>query len=162
VLVGSPRNEVAVVRQALREADAHQSDILILCAGDRGGYGISLEDAFCAGMLVERLVKLHSRLVPPEESASRPDALAMSDSAIVAHRLFHSYLGPRDGHATPETLLKVFNESRNGRDLPNRGYAADLEYCSEVDVTTVVPRLEVRDGLLVVVAHGSGESHGPG
>src|SRR5690348_13870896 len=34
VLVGSPRNEVAVVRQAIREAAARNADILILCAGD--------------------------------------------------------------------------------------------------------------------------------
>ncbi len=121
VLVGSPRNEVAVVRQAIREANALDCDILIVCAGDRGGYGISLEDAFCAGMLVERLVKLNPRLVPPEELARVPFALALSDSAIMAHRLFHSYLGPRDSHASTETLQKVFAESRNGRELPGKG-----------------------------------------
>jgi len=45
VLVGSPRNEVAVVRQAIREAAARACDILLLCAGDHARFGVSLEDA---------------------------------------------------------------------------------------------------------------------
>jgi 2-phosphosulfolactate phosphatase len=158
VLIGSPRNEVAVVRQAVREARANAWDILILCAGDNGGYGISLEDAFVAGMLVERFVKLSPRRVAPEEASGNPDLLGLSDSAIVAHRLFHSYLGPLQGHATPEIIRAMFAESRSGRDLPSIGYAADLDHCAEIDITTVVPRLERRDGRLVVVAQGPGET----
>jgi 2-phosphosulfolactate phosphatase len=158
VLVGSPRNEVAVVRLARREALARGCDILILCAGDQGSYGISLEDAFVAGMLVERLVKLSPRRVTPDQSGEEPAALALDDSAIVAHRLFRSYLTPQTppqtAHATPETILAMFAESRNGRELPGKGYGADLEYCAEIDVTTVVPRLEVHGDVLKVVAHG--------
>ena len=153
VLIGSPRNEVAVVRQAIREARAHNYDILLLCAGDNGGVGISLEDAFCAGMLVERIVKLNPRRVGPEELADA-DALALDDSAIVVHRLFRSYLLRGDTGATPEVIQAMFAESRSGRDLPMKGYAADLEYCAEIDVTTVVPRLDVRGDALVVVAQG--------
>ena len=88
-------------------------------------------------------------------------ALALDDSAIVAHRLFRSYLGPSSGpgtpHATSETILTMFSEARSGRDLPSKGFGADLEYCAEIDVTTVVPRLEVRGDLLTVVAHGPGD-----
>jgi 2-phosphosulfolactate phosphatase len=160
-LIGSPRNEVAVVRLAIREAVERGCSILIVCAGDLGGYGISLEDAFVAGMLVERLVKLSTRRVVPEEATGQPDALALDDSAIVVHRLFRSYLGPGNGHATTETLKAVFAEARSGRDLPTKGFLADLEYCSEIDVTTVVPRLEQRGDALTVVAQGSGESTGP-
>src|SRR5262249_18573771 len=157
VLVGSPRNEVAVVRQARREALARGGNILILCAGDQGGYGISLEDAFVAGMLVERLVKLSPHRVTPDRSAAEPGALALDDSAIVAHRLFRSYLGPLATHATPDTMQAMFAEARSGRDLPSKGFGADVEYCAEIDVTTVVPRLEMRGDVLAVVAHGSGE-----
>ncbi len=152
VLVGSPRNEVAVVRQATREAAARGYDLLILCAGDQGGYGISLEDAFVAGMLVDRLLKLSPRRLAPGEAASEPDALALDDSAIVAHRLFRSYLGSKPGHATRENLLAMFAESRRGRELPTIGFSADLEYCSEIDVTTVVPRLDGAGATLTVVA----------
>ena len=153
VLVGSPRNEVAVVRQAIREAHARAGDILLLCAGDTGGVGISLEDAFCAGMLVDRIVKLNPRRVTPEEPAN-PDVLALDDSAILVHRFFRSYFQRGDGGATPETIQAMFAESRSGRDLPGKGYGADLEYCSEIDVTTVVPRLDVRGDAVVVVAQG--------
>lgn len=162
VLVGSPRNEVAVVRQGIREARANDWGIMILCAGDGDGYNISLEDAFVAGMLVERLVKLNPRRVPPEQAAGQVDSLSLADSAIVAHRLFRSYLGPLQTHATTEMLMTMFAESRSGRDLPSKGYGADLEYCSEIDVTTVVPRLETRDGRLVVVAPGLGEPRDSG
>jgi 2-phosphosulfolactate phosphatase len=162
VLVGSPRNEVAVVRLARREARARGCDILILCAGDQNLAGVSLEDAFVAGMLVERLVKLSPRRVTPEQIGEDPDALALDDSAIVAHRLFRSYLGGLATHATPEMLRSVFEEARNGRELPNKGYGADLEYCAEIDVTTVVPRLDVRGETLAVVAQGPGESRDSG
>lgn len=162
VLVGSPRNEVAVVRHALREAAARACNILILCAGDQGGYGVSLEDAFFAGMLVERFVKLSPRRVAPEQANGQPDALALDDSAIVAHRLYRSYLGPNsNGHATSETLLAMFAEARNGRRLPQDGFGADLDYCAEIDVTTVVPHLEVRDGVLAVVVQAPGDPRHP-
>jgi 2-phosphosulfolactate phosphatase len=162
VLVGSPRNEVAVVRLARREALVRGCDILVLCAGDQNLAGVSLEDAFVAGMLVERLVKLSPRRVTPEQTAEESDALALDDSAIVAHRLFRSYLGGLATHATPETLQAVFEEARNGRELPHKGYGADLEYCAEIDVTTVVPRLDVRGDALAVVAHGPGDSRDSG
>jgi 2-phosphosulfolactate phosphatase len=165
VLVGSPRNEVAVVRQALREAAARGCDILLLCAGDHAGYGISLEDAFVAGMLVERLVRLNPHRLAPEDAATDPAALALDNSAIVVHRLFRSYLGPSTmtssgpvpAHATSETVMAMFAEARSGRHLPSLGLGSDLEYCAEIDVTTVVPRLDVRGDALVVVAQGPGE-----
>ena len=162
VLVGSPRNEVAVVRLATREAVARGCDVLILCAGDLAGYGISLEDTFVAGMLVERFVKLNPHRVAPSESADQPGALALDDSAIVANRLFRSYLAPNaNGYATSETLFQMFAEARSGRDLPAKGFGADLDYCAEIDVTTVVPRLEVRGDALVVVAQASGDPRQP-
>ena len=152
VLVGTPRNEVAVTRLALREARARDLDLLIVCAGDEGGYAISLEDAFVAGMLVERLIKLHARHVPAEAAAGDSEALSLDESAILVHRAFCSYLRGTEAHATSETLLTVFEESRNGRGLPRKGYADDLDYCAQVDVSTVVPRLEILDGQLAVVA----------
>jgi 2-phosphosulfolactate phosphatase len=163
VLVGSPRNEVAVVRLARREALARGCDILLLCAGDQNVAGVSLEDTFVAGMLVERLVKLSPHRITPEQQDAEPDALALDDSAIVAHRLFRSFLGGLPNtHATTATLRAVFEEARNGRELPHKGYGADLEYCSEIDVTTVVPRLEVRGDVLAVVAHGPGDPRDSG
>ena len=154
VLVGTPRNEVAMTRLAVREARARDLDLdlVVVCAGDENGYAISLEDAFVAGMLVERLIKLHARHVPAEEAEADHEALSLDESAILVHRTFCSYLRGPDAHATPETLLTVFEESRNGRDLPRKGYADDLEYCAQVDVSAVVPRLAIVDGALAVVA----------
>jgi phosphosulfolactate phosphohydrolase-like enzyme len=113
-------------------------------------------------MLVERFVKLSPRLVAPEQADGDPHVLALDDSAIVAHRLFRSYLAPNsNGHAGTETLMGVFAEARNGRRLPLDGFGADLEYCSEIDVTTAVPHLEVRDGVLAVVVQAPGDSRQP-
>ena len=152
VLVGTPRNEVAVTRLAVREARERSLGLLIVCAGEKRGHAVSLEDAFVAGMLVDRLIKLHARHVPAEEADGDAEALSLDDSAILVHRMYCSYLRGPDAHATPETLLAVFGESRNGRDLPRKGYADDLAYCAQVDVSTVVPRLAVVDGALSVVA----------
>ena len=52
----------------------------------------------------------------------------------------------------------MFAEARNGRRLPQDGFGADLEYCAEIDVTTAVPHLEVRDGVLAVVVQAPGDS----
>jgi 2-phosphosulfolactate phosphatase len=158
VLVGSPRNEVAVTRQAAREASTRACNVLILCAGDQAGYGVSLEDAFVAGMLVERFIRMSPRRVTPREASDHPDALALDDSAIMAHRLFRSYLGSGDGHVTSEAMFAMFAESRSGRDLPEKGFGGDLAYCAEIDVTTAVPRLGMRGDVLTVVAQGSGDS----
>ena len=118
VLVGSPRNEVAVVRHAIREAAARGCDILILCAGDQGGYGDQPRRRLLrrdAGRAVREAEPAPGRA--RGRRTSEPDALALDDSAIVAHRLFRSYLGPNsNGHATSETLMTMFAEARNGRD----------------------------------------------
>ncbi len=151
-LVGTPRNEVAVTRLAVREARERALDLLIVCAGDEGGYALSLEDAFAAGMLVDRLIKLHARHVPAPDADGNVEALSLDESAILVHRMFGTYLRGQEAHATSETLLTVFGESRNGLDLPRKGFADDLTYCAQVDVSTVVPRLVNRDGLLAVVA----------
>ncbi len=90
--------------------------------------------------------------MPAEAADGDTDALSLDESAILVHRTFCSYLRGPEAHATSETLLTVFEESRNGRELPRKGYADDLEYCAQVDVSTVVPRLEVVDGELAVVA----------
>ena len=152
VLVGTPRNEVAVTRLAQREARERGLDLLIVCAGDEGGYALSLEDAFVAGMLVDRLIKHHARHVSAEDADGDAQALSLDESAILVHRMYCSYLRGPEAHATPETLLTMFGETRNGRVLPRKGFADDLAYCAQVDVSTVVPRLEVVDGVLAVVA----------
>jgi phosphosulfolactate phosphohydrolase-like enzyme len=66
--------------------------------------------------------------------------------------------GPVPPHATSETLMTMFSEARSGRHLPSVGFGADLEYCAEIDVTTVVPRLDVRGDQLVVVAQEPGDA----
>lgn len=152
VLVGSPRNEVAVVRQAIREAQQRECGVLIVCAGEGGGARVALEDTFCAGMLVDRLLKLSVRRVHPEDDDGATGTIALDDSAIVAHRLYLSFAKAGSGAITSETIHSMLGEGRSGRFLPAHGYSADLAYCAEIDVTTVVPRLEVRPEVLAVVA----------
>ena len=93
-------------------------DITVLCAGDSGT--LSLEDAVCAGLLVQRM-------------AARAPGVALSDAAVVALRLAEYY---------GERLGEVRRDSRWARRLAGKGRAADLDACLRLDTTAVVPVFE--------------------
>jgi 2-phosphosulfolactate phosphatase len=155
-LVGTGRNGAAVARFALEAAERNACDLTIVCAGDEFGTLFSLEDLFFAGFLVELLASLRGFRWPVDESDPRPGdpgSWTLDESSIAARRLYRSYLSPGEDWTspTPESVLSMFREARNGHTLPRLGYEADLEYCAEVNRSSTIPRLIYERGHLVLV-----------
>ena len=107
VLAASLVNLEAVVAAA-READ---EDVVVLCAGVKGEF--TLDDAFCAGRIVERL------------------GGELSDGAAAAIRLSASFGTPEDG----------LRSSRSARNLVAAGLDDDIAWCARESVLDVVPRV---------------------
>jgi 2-phosphosulfolactate phosphatase len=99
---------------------------LAVCAGESGRF--CLEDAACAGLLVERL------------RALRPDA-PLSDGARAVAALWSHYRGDPGA---------VLSDAVWARVLAARGQGADLPLCAALDAFDAVP--VARDGELVLEA----------
>ena len=91
-------------------------DILILCAGREGHF--SLEDTVCAGMLINSIRYKMQNDFPK------------SDANTIAQILYLKY---------STDLLGMLKESQHGKYLINIGLDKDLEYCSTVDLFSIVP-----------------------
>lgn len=128
VFAGSMLNASAVARTAEREAGRRGQTLLIQCAGDLGGRAFDLEDAFCAGALVDLLT-------------SGRKTLELNDEAETARRLYQSYGG---------SAIDAFRQAHHGAGLTRVGLGADVEFCTQRDLYRVVPALErTRGGLLL-------------
>jgi 2-phosphosulfolactate phosphatase len=99
-------------------------DVLIVCAGQRGRF--CLEDAVGGGMLIDRLLTISDR------------SLELSDAARAAHQLFVVH---------QNDLLGMLQCCEWGKHLIQKGFGSDLEICSGVDTTEVVPVMQ--EGRLV-------------
>jgi len=132
VLLASLLNLSAAVSAALEEATAGEFAVAVLCAGNGRGRRFSLEDAFCAGALVDAL-------------ASREGVeVSLWSSAAAAQRIYRSYRG---------SARAMFRESDHAAGLAKLGFGADLTFCARRDVFDVVPTLErTPEGLLRIVA----------
>ena len=93
-------------------------DSLIVCSGYEGGF--SLEDAVCAGAIVERTVQLATGLI-------------LGDGARACQVLWERF---------GSDLVRLFRETDWGRRMLALGFEADLAVCARVDVTDVVPTME--------------------
>ena len=112
VVAGCLRNAAAAARCV---ADARR--VLLLCAGERWGDGsarFAYEDFVGAGAVVERLTALVPGLVCSPE----------------AHAAALAFAGLQPLELTP-----------SGSELVERGFAADVELASQVDVSDVAPVL---------------------
>ena len=118
------------VEAAADWAVAQGRDVTVLCAGDGGA--LSLEDAVCAGLLVQRM-------------AARAPGVELSDAAVVALRLAEHYR---------ERLDEVRRDSRWARRLASRGRGADIDACLRLDTTAMVPVFEA--GIIVPGSGGRG------
>ncbi len=112
-------NAGAAARWALEQ----ERDLVILCAGERRAF--SLEDAVCAGIVVERML---------EEAGS----LELTDAALAALRLGEHYAGRLD---------RLALESEWARNLARQGRAADLDACLRLGTSPLVPVFEA--GIIV-------------
>ena len=96
-------------------------DFWMVCAGKAMGLGsFSLEDAVCAGMILDKLEK--------ENSVS----LELSDSSRAA-QVLHKSLG--------RSILKMMKNSDHGRYLKEIGFEEDIKVCAAVDSIMVLPVL---------------------
>jgi len=110
-LIGSFLNAKAVCQQAT----TYGKDILIVCAGTDGLF--SLEDALCAGLLVQIL--------------SEGCGMVLSDSAYAAMLMYAAGQG---------ALVETGIVSRNGQRLRELNRIDDVEYCMQINTLTVVPQ----------------------
>src|SRR2546426_2744157 len=102
-----------VCREAWHESTARGDDLAVVCAGREGGFAI--DDAYCAGYLVDTLLQYGS----PE----------LTDASIAALRLYRS---------EPDTLA-VFSQSAAGRNVVRLRLADDVAFCAQRDVSDLVP-----------------------
>jgi len=117
-------------------ADAIAKDarpVHILCAGTREE--VSMEDALVAGALTERLV-----------GAGR--TLVADDSARLCV-LLHAQATSR-----PDGVLRVFRDSRGGRNLRRIGLDADIVFCVEHQLHGVAPVYDDASGGITGLGRG--------
>ncbi len=105
----------ANIRSVAQKLIRLNEDCVILCAGSNNLF--SLEDSVCAGALIEQIIKLKSDV-------------ELSDAARGAVALNKSFGKDR---------LKTLKESEHGRLLLRNGFETDLEFCSKINTTDVVP-----------------------
>src|SRR5262249_24062075 len=117
--VGAFVNAAAVVRWLTRAPGG----VIFVCAGESGRF--CLEDATCAGLMVERL------------RAARPGA-AVSDAARAASLLYGRYPGGPGGMRAGR---------RGARRRTDQGGGGALPRCTALDILDVVPI--ARDGRLI-------------
>lgn len=130
VVTGAYLNATAAARFVAREAAVRGLDIVLICAGNGGGSLFSLEDAVCAGALLE-LIEREVR------------GLELRSSAKAALRLYRTYESP----------AAAFEDAEHALALRKIGLSADVAFCAQRDVFDVVPRLaRTPDGSLRLVA----------
>ncbi len=109
---------ISVVVDYMKEING---DFLIICAGRANTFGgFSLEDAVCAGMIIQRLQEVKSAEVE------------LTDSARASHLLYRS-LG--------RTIPKLLKTCDHGQYLAEIGFGEDLKICAAIDSVPVLPLL---------------------
>jgi 2-phosphosulfolactate phosphatase len=99
-----------------------KKDFLLICAGRINSIGyFSLEDAVCAGMMIQKLMK--------DESLE----LELSDSAKASLALHKSF---------GRSILKMLRSSEHGKYLIEIGFTEDLRICAAVDSVPILPMLQ--------------------
>jgi len=110
-LIGSFINAGAVCQEARR----HEKNIVIVCAGTDRTF--SLEDALCAGLLVQTLAETGE--------------MSLTDSAAGALLMYKE---------AKFKILETAGNSRNGRRLRDLNRLDEVAYCLQTNIVTSVPR----------------------
>ena len=92
------------------------TDVAIVCAGSAESY--TLEDALCAGMIAKIL----------EEQFNAE----LSDFAFTLKHLYEGYEG---------NLMQAMQHCHHAQLLLSKGFASDVKYCLQKDITDIIPRL---------------------
>jgi 2-phosphosulfolactate phosphatase len=127
IFAGAVVNASAVAKAAYEAAARLQKDVMIQCAGDLGGRAFDLEDAFCAGAIVDAI--------------SKEGAFELNDEAEAARRIYGAFGGSAEA---------AFRVARHGEGLRRVGLGADVAFCAQRDLYDVVPVASMtRAGLFI-------------
>jgi len=97
------------------------SDFLLICSGRANSFSnFSLEDAVCAGMIVNTL------------SGDKGAGLELTDAASAVRALYKTY---------GRSLLKMMKNTDHGRYLTEIGFLEDIKIAAAVDTYPVLPVL---------------------
>jgi len=121
IIIGSFLNLQAVCNYCTN----YRGDILIICAGKEGKF--SLEDAACAGMIINSLRGVF------------PVACQEADANLSARLLYEKF---------GNNILEILRKSQHGRYLESIGLGEDLKSCSQLDFFHIVPIF--RDGIISI------------
>jgi len=124
VMAAAPVNAEAVLRLAL----APGRDVLVVCAGLRGGF--AEDDTLAAGLFVDRLVQ------------------AGAEPSDAAREALTRYQTARDD------LAEALRMTEHGRITVGLGFDADIELCATPDRYSRVAVLGEHDGRPVLEPHG--------
>lgn len=112
IMVGSFFNIGATAQRCFKL----NKDLLIFPSGDEGNF--SLEDTVCGGMLIDAILRKWGKTIE------------LTDSSCAAQLLYQRF---RD------QLVEALRLSNHGKDLIDLGLGDDLPYCSQTDITDLVP-----------------------
>lgn len=119
--------------------NALDEDFTIICSGKLNDF--CLEDAVCAGMLLNKL------------NVGRN--LELMDSEVAAMNLSND-LAMLLNVPSQEKVLRMLNTSEHGRYLSQIGFEKDLEICSKIDSYPIIPLF--RNGVIRLKEQFEGES----
>jgi len=125
-LVNLSAVSLAVAHAAMNNA---LRSIFLVCAGRHGKP--SLEDLYCTGLLAQKLCS---------EFAASEMSPELSDTTLLATE----YAG-----INRDKPLAMLTASEHGRYLQEIGFAADLEFASQIDKYDIVPRF---DGERIIIS----------
>ena len=120
-LVVGLTNRSASVSRIQQKLNKGLNSIVIVCSGRKATTRITLDDIYTAGSIISNLLSL-------------PDTvIRIDDSVKVAQRIFENYSSP----------LAALQDSDTADLLHEVGNEADIEFCSRLDVHTIVPELKL-------------------
>jgi 2-phosphosulfolactate phosphatase len=119
VVVASYVNHTAVLSM-LRAALRGGTDVAIVCAGHERRF--ALEDAGCAGLFVQNILKRHTKAV-------------VNDAANAAMQIDRKF---------GTNIKRLFKSCDHGIALSEAGYDEDLEACADIDAYPVLPVFQDR------------------
>jgi 2-phosphosulfolactate phosphatase len=116
-------------------------DFVVLCSGSGGGF--SLEDAVCAGMLIQRMIIEHGK-----------SEVVYGDAGAASLALYKQH---------GKSLQRMLANCEHGEHLAEIGFGGDLNVCAEVDSVPVIPQLRSNviklnpagAGLAKILSHNS-------
>ncbi len=120
-LIVASFNNVSIVKEYILKPENIEHNLAIICSGKNNRF--SLEDVICAGLLIEKIAIDKKTEI----------TYLLSDTAKAARMLFEQYRGNE---------TNALMESEHGKFLISLGFEKDVEICSKIDSSQILPRLE--------------------